>query len=98
MSNVNQTSKTNANSSEESNIEITLDPRDLNSLIELMDKYGNSGYKFFGKGSEGQSVTISIWPNYIIVDTLQKNGWTRRNIYHRDGYREELFSKDGNFE
>ena len=82
----------------ESNIQITLNPNDLSSLIELMDLYGNSGYKFFGKDEEGQSITISIWPDYIVADTLQKNEWTRRNIYYRDGYREELFDKDGNFE
>lgn len=77
--------------------EIKIDPNDLNSLIEIMDNYSHLGSKFYGKDEEGQSVTISIWSDYIIVDTLQKNDWTRRNIYYRDGYREELFSKDGNF-
>lgn len=97
MSNVKHKPNTHSDASSESGVEISLDPRDLDSLIELMDKYSHLGSKFFGKDEEGQSVTISIWTEHIIVDTLQKNGWTRRNIYYRDGYREELFSKDGNF-
>ena len=66
-------------------------------MIEIMDNYCHLDYMLFGKSAEGESVTTSIWPDYIIVDTLQKNGWTRRNVYWRDGDTEELFSKSGVF-
>lgn len=78
--------------------QIPIDLTDYESLIEIMDTYNHLDYMLFGEDAEGQSVTISIWPDYIVVDTLQKNGWTRRNVYWRDGDTEELFSKSGIFE
>lgn len=95
MSNVKQ--KSNAYSGPDAP-QIPIDLTDYESLIEIMDTYNHLDYMLFGEDAEGQSVTISIWPDYIVVDTLQKNGWTRRNVYWRDGDTEELFSKSGIFE
>lgn len=77
--------------------EIKIDPTDYPSLVEIMDNYSHLDYMLFGKDSQGQSVTTSIWSDYILVDTLQNNGWTRRNVYWRDGDTEELFSRSGQF-
>ena len=34
---------------------------------------------------------ISVAKDRIDVVTFQSNGWTRRNVYWRDGTTEELF-------
>lgn len=71
--------------------QIVFNPHSLEDMISLMDAYGNSKTMFPGVNEEGEIVHISIFPDMIVVMTFQKNGWHRKNIYHRDGTREELF-------
>ena len=56
-----------------------------------MDKYGDSKYPYFGENEDGEMVSISIFPDKIVTMTYQSNGWHRKNVYWRDGKREELF-------
>ncbi len=70
---------------------IHLDPTDLNSMIKLMDQYGDSDTMFPGTNEDGESVHISIFYDKIVVVTFQTNHWIRKNVYWRDGTREELF-------
>ena len=71
---------------------ITIDPSNFKSMCELMDKYGETTKTMlFGKNENGETITTSIFTDHIIVDTQQSNGWVRRNVYWRDGTREELF-------
>lgn len=71
---------------------ITIDPKNFKSLCELMDKYGETlKTMLFGENEDGETTITSINPDNIVVDTQQSNGWVRRNIYWRDGTREELF-------
>ena len=60
-------------------------------MITLMDTYGDSQYPYFGENENGETVSISIFPDQIVTLTYQSNGWHRKNVYWRDGTREELF-------
>lgn len=66
-------------------------PNDLKSMRNLMDTYGNSDTMKPGINELGEKVTISIFEDKIVVVTYQSNRWIRKNIYHYDGTREELF-------
>ena len=44
-----------------------------------------------GVNTEFEETTISIFPEKIVYVTYQHNGWKRKNIYWRDGTREEMF-------
>lgn len=70
---------------------IHLDPTDLSSMISLMDAYGDSDTLFPGTNEDGETVHISIFHDKIVVVTFQTNRWIRKNVYWRDGTREELF-------
>lgn len=71
-------------------------PNDLKSMRNLMDTYGNSDAMKPGINELGEKVTISIFEDKIVVVTYQSNRWIRKNIYHYDGTREELF--EGRFD
>jgi len=55
-------------------------------LKNLMASYGNCNYPFFGKNANGESVSISIFPDKIVYVTFQGNGWIRKNYYDENGY------------
>lgn len=69
----------------------TVDPSDHNGLRRIMDEYGSSDIPFAGDNENMEEVMISVAKDRIDVVTFQSNGWTRRNVYWRDGTREELF-------
>ena len=71
--------------------QIYLDPTDFDSMIVLMDKYGDRKYPYFGENEEGEMVSISIFPDKIVTMTCQSNSRHRKNVYWRDGTRKELF-------
>lgn len=66
-------------------------PSDIPGMQKLMDKFGSGQYPFSGKNENGEETTYRVYPDKIIVHTNQKNGWRRKNIYHRDGTVEEFF-------
>ena len=70
---------------------IKFDSSDLDGMRRLMDEYGGSSASFDGTNEDTEQVSISIAKDRIDVVTFQDNGWTRRNVYWRDGTREELF-------
>lgn len=70
---------------------IHLDPTNFESMVTLMDKYGDSDTLYPGTNENGETVHISIFHDKIVVVTFQKNRWIRKNVYWRDGTREELF-------
>lgn len=70
---------------------ITFDPADLSAMCTLMDEHGNSDTMFVGSNTKLEQTTISILPEKIVYVTYQHNGWVRKNIYWRDGTREEMF-------
>lgn len=67
------------------------DPHDLDAMRALMDQYGAQNAVFAGPNEHGEETTMSITRNNIMCETLQHNGWVRRNIYWRDGSSEEAF-------
>lgn len=69
----------------------TVDPSDHDSLHRIMDEHGGSDIPFAGDNENMEEVMISVAKDRIDVVTFQSNGWTRRNVYWRDGTREELF-------
>ena len=71
--------------------QIVFDPQSQEDMIALMDAYGDSKTMFPGVNENGEDIWISIFKDMIVVMTSQKNGWQRKNIYYRDGTREELF-------
>lgn len=66
-------------------------------LRSLMDKAEEFDTILMGENEDGESVTTSILKDKIITETLQNNGWTRKNIIYYDGSREELYSKNKEF-
>ena len=70
---------------------IDFDSTDLDGMRRLMDEYGGSNASFDGTNENIEQVSISIAKDRIDVVTFQDNGWTRRNVYWRDGTREELY-------
>lgn len=70
---------------------VEFDSSDLDGMRRLMDEYGGSSASFDGTNEDTEQVSISIAKDRIDVVTFQDNGWTRRNVYWRDGTREELF-------
>ena len=51
----------------------------------------DSEYPFRGKNQDQEDITISVFKDKIVTITYQSNGWTRKNVYYRDGVSEELF-------
>ena len=58
-----------------------------------MDEHGDSRTMYLGKSEHGEDVYISIFRDKIVTVTSQSNGWQRKNIYYRDGSREEMFER-----
>ena len=75
------------------NQKIVFNPKNYSEIITLMDKYGDSKNLFFGENENGESITLDISHDKVMVSTLQKNGWERINIYHRDGTTEETYKR-----
>lgn len=71
--------------------QIEFNPYSQKDMNVLMDIYGDSDTMYPGVNENGETIHISIFKDYIVVMTFQENGWLRKNIYHRDGTREELF-------
>ena len=57
---------------------------------ELLKKHGYCE-ALCGVNEEYENVMLSIDKESACVRTLQKNGWIRINIYHKDGTYEELY-------
>jgi len=70
---------------------IRFNPSDPKGMEALMDQYGDSQSPVLGVNDLGEDVAISIFHDKIVVMTYQSNGWARKNVYHRDGVREEIF-------
>lgn len=75
----------------ESKNPIYLDPTSPKDLIKIMDEHGDDDCMHIGRNENGESVHMSVSHDRIDVVTMQANGWVRRNVYWRDGTREELF-------
>ena len=74
--------------------EIHFDPYDQEAMNRLMDEHGESKTMYPGTNEHGEDVYISIFPDRIVTSTTQSKGWIRKNIYHRDGTREEMYERD----
>lgn len=75
----------------EEKVQISFDSTDLAGMIKIMDEHGGSEYPFRGKNQDQEDITISVFKDKIVTITYQSNGWTRKNVYYRDGVSEELF-------
>ena len=68
------------------------DSSDRIGMLNLMAQYGESEEMMFGENEQGETTQISIFPDHIVLVTMQHNGWVRKNIYYRDSYdTEELY-------
>lgn len=72
---------------------IHFDPYNLDGMRRLMDEHGHSNTMFPGVNEDGETTYISIFSDKIVVSTCQSNSWFRKNIYHRDGSREETYER-----
>lgn len=70
---------------------INFDPLDWESMLKIMDEYGDSDTMFPGANENMEETYISVYQDKIVVSTNQHNGWVRINTYWRDGTREETF-------
>lgn len=73
---------------------IVIDPSDLNSMIEVMDRYSEINYPIFGVNALGEKTRTSIFRDSIVVFTYQKNGWVRETVFGRDGSVEETYDRE----
>ena len=73
--------------------QIHFDPTNQEAMNALMDEHGKSKTMYPGTNEHGESVYISIFEDKIVIMTSQSNGWMRKNIYYRDGSREETFER-----
>lgn len=74
-----------------SNNPIALDPANQAGLVRIMDEHADDEGIHVGVNENGETVHMSVFHDRIAVVTFQANGWTRKNVYWRDGTREELF-------
>ena len=65
---------------------IHFDGNNPDLLKSLMKSYGKSESAFIGTNENGETVSISIYPDKIILETYQNNGWSRKNYYDENGY------------
>ena len=73
--------------------QIHFEPTNQEDMNALMDEHGKSKTMYPGTNEQGESVYISIFEDKIVTMTSQFNGWVRKNIYYRDGSREETFER-----
>ena len=59
---------------------------------ELFEMYGLRELSS-GTNEDGENVIVHINEEYAQIETLQKNGWCRVNIYWKDGTTEELYKR-----
>jgi hypothetical protein len=74
------------------NISIPIDTTDLESLRDLMSRYGDSDSAFFGENSDGEPQLISVFYDRIVIVTYRDDGSEVRHIYHADGSRECVYT------
>lgn len=89
----NQDNKREPQNQVENETSVRVDFNDWNSIIDAMDKYSYLDHMIFGTNQDGEKIAMSIWEDKIILNTYQSNGWTRINIYYRDGDVEESYER-----
>ena len=58
----------------------------------IMDTHGDSVEPFYGHNQNGESIAIHVSHESIVLETMQDNGWVRKNYYYyNDDTCEELF-------
>ena len=67
------------------NKQISFDGNNPALIRELMKKYGDSKFPFYGTNKEGEEIEIHIGKTSVIHKTYQKNGWLRANHYDENG-------------
>lgn len=72
---------------------ICIDPKNLDSMIEIMDMYGDTATMLFGEDENGEDTFTSICKDHIEILTCYDNGWIRKNVYWRNGTREESYER-----
>lgn len=72
---------------------IVFDPTSTKNIKKIIKTYGKSGLLTTGETINGESITLSVCENYITIETLQHNGWTRINTYWADGTTEETYKR-----
>lgn len=70
---------------------VDINPDVYAAMIELMDHEKDYPTVLMGENVNGEDTFIDIERDFIEVETHQKNGWIRRNVYWRDMTIEELY-------
>ena len=65
----------------------------MNDYEEMVAKYGLIEEAQVGTNEFGEAVIVSIDEECACVTTIQKNGWARINVYHKDGTCEETYRR-----
>ena len=71
---------------------LNFDPSDWKEMFKLMERADEFTEPAIGKNLDQEKVMISVNHDNITVETIQHNGWLRRNVYWIDGTVEELFN------
>ena len=76
---------------------IEIDFTDFGALKELMKNHEKYSSSLVGENENHESVVIGIYADCIVTETLQNNGWTRKNVLWDDGTIEELYEKTAEY-
>ena len=77
----------------EEDTRIRIDFKDWHSLIDLMKHNYDYPFTLFGTNEDNEDMFVDINEDNIKTETFQMNGYTRINIYHRNGILEELYER-----
>lgn len=71
-----------------------IDFNDWEQMLNLMEHSEEYPTMLLGENTDGEFVSTSILHDRIVVETSQRNGWVRTNVYHKDFTVEELYRKE----
>ena len=72
---------------------LKIDFDDFDAMRELMRNHEKYDTSLIGENGNHESVVIGIYADCIVTETLQDNGWTRKNVLWDDGTIEELYER-----
>ena len=55
---------------------------DMEVRDAIMDEHGLDGDPIYGTNDDGELVRIDVSKNEIVIETLQENGWVRKDVYY----------------
>ena len=71
--------------------DISFNPLDWEGMIKLMENHKEHAELLIGTNDNGETITLYITHDNILLVTYQNNHWIRHNYYWMDGTTEEIY-------